>query len=331
MTLPDNSLCDFRDAEHESGVHIVEIFEEKHIWTALYESFRDMLFPAALPPLELTSTPLPVADRMAAKTNPWAFGSSTVVNSGVLAIVIFMGLKAAMNPGAKPVPPTTLDISAFNLTAPASGDSAHGGGGGGANALTDPLTGRPPKFEQNPIAPPQAPLVAQPLIAVQPAVAAPPNVRLPENESMPAIGVQSTTRVTMASNGQGGPAGIGIGQNDGVGPGKGPGYGPGRDGGTNGGIYAPGTGGVTNPVPLFTPEAEFSDEARRAKYQGACLISLIVDSRGYPQDPRVIQRLGMGLDEKALEAVREYRFKPAKKDGKPVAVRIIVEVNFRLF
>ena len=66
----------------------------------------------------------------------------------------------------------------------------------------------------------------------------------------------------------------------------------------------------------FTPEAEFSDEARRAKYQGVCLISLIVDAQGNPQDPRVIRPLGMGLDEKALEAVRKYKFKPAMKDGR---------------
>jgi TonB family protein len=88
---------------------------------------------------------------------------------------------------------------------------------------------------------------------------------------------------------------------------------------------------VTNPVPLVSPEAEFSDEARRSKYQGVCMISIIVDARGYPQNPRVTRSLGMGLDEKALEAVQRYRFKPAMKDGKPVASMISVEVNFRLY
>ena len=61
------------------------------------------------------------------------------------------------------------------------------------------------------------------------------------------------------------------------------------------------------------------------------MISIIVDSRGYPQSPRVVRSLGMGLDEKALDAVRRYRFKPAMKDGKPVPVMITVEVNFRLY
>jgi TonB family protein len=81
----------------------------------------------------------------------------------------------------------------------------------------------------------------------------------------------------------------------------------------------------------MTPEAEFSDEARRNKYQGICMISVIVDARGYPRNLRVIRSLGMGLDEKALEAVQRYRFKPAMKDGKPVAAMISVMVNFRLF
>jgi TonB family protein len=78
-------------------------------------------------------------------------------------------------------------------------------------------------------------------------------------------------------------------------------------------------------------EAEFSDEARRAKYQGVCLIQLIVDVHGDPLNPRVQRALGMGLDEKAMEAVRKYKFKPAMKDGKPVPVMITVEVNFRLY
>ena len=91
-------------------------------------------------------------------------------------------------------------------------------------------------------------------------------------------------------------------------------------------------GAVSQPIPLNSVEAEFSDEARRAKYQGICLISLIVDAQGNPQNPRVIRTLGMGLDEKALEAVRKYKFKPAMKDGKtPVPVMITVEVNFRLY
>jgi len=96
------------------------------------------------------------------------------------------------------------------------------------------------------------------------------------------------------------------------------------------GLYKIG-GNVSAPVALNMVTADFSEEARRAKYQGVCLISMIVDVHGKPQNPRVIRTLGMGLDQKALEAVSKYKFKPAMKDGKtPVPVMITVEVDFRL-
>jgi TonB family protein len=91
-------------------------------------------------------------------------------------------------------------------------------------------------------------------------------------------------------------------------------------------------GGVSAPVPVVSPEAEFSDEARTKKIQGVVLVSLIVDADGNPQNPRVIRSLGYGLDEKAIEAVKKYKFKPAMKDGKtPVPVMITIEVNMRLY
>ena len=90
--------------------------------------------------------------------------------------------------------------------------------------------------------------------------------------------------------------------------------------------------GVSAPVALNSVEAEFTDEARRAKYQGVCIVSMIVDPQGNPQNPRVVRGLGMGLNERALEAVRRYRFKPAMLNGRtPVPVMISVEVNFRLY
>ncbi len=97
------------------------------------------------------------------------------------------------------------------------------------------------------------------------------------------------------------------------------------------GLYRVG-GRISPPVVLHLVNAEFSDEARRAKYQGACLLSLIVDAQGNPQNIHVVRALGMGLDEKAIEAIRQYKFKPAMKDGTtPVPVQIIVEVEFRLY
>jgi TonB family protein len=83
---------------------------------------------------------------------------------------------------------------------------------------------------------------------------------------------------------------------------------------------------------LHSADAQFSDEARRAKYQGVCIIALIVDAQGNPQNIHVVRALGMGLDEKAIEAIRQYKFRPAMKDGTtPVPVQIAVEVEFRLY
>jgi len=115
-----------------------------------------------------------------------------------------------------------------------------------------------------------------------------------------------------------------------VGSGEGPGVGPGRGGGIGGGVFRVG-GGVSAPRAIATPDPEYSEEARKAKYQGVCVLMLVVGPDGKPRDIRVARQLGMGLDEKAIEAVKNWRFDPAMKDGKPVAVAINVEVSFRLY
>jgi TonB family protein len=88
--------------------------------------------------------------------------------------------------------------------------------------------------------------------------------------------------------------------------------------------------GVTAPRPLNSPDPEYSEEARIAGLQGKCVLSLVVDSEGKPQEVRVSRSLGKGLDEKSIEAVRNWTFEPARKNGKPVAVRINVVVTFRI-
>ena len=90
-------------------------------------------------------------------------------------------------------------------------------------------------------------------------------------------------------------------------------------------------GGVSAPRVLENPSPDYSEEARKAKYQGTVVLWLIVDSNGKPRDVKVARSLGMGLDQKAIEAVRLWKFQPAMKDGTPVAVQINVEVNFHLY
>jgi protein TonB len=262
-----------------------------------------------------------LSDRMATRTNPWALGSATVINGGIVALAILLGMRAAINH----FPPTPtgphIDISPLHIFAPAPARPSDGGNGGGSHDLIDPTEGRNPPFAVTPIAPPMVPIIFQPKLPEESTI----NIQLPEDNSMPNIGVHNST-VTLVSNGPGGPNGIGTGKNGAYGPGNGPGWGPGE----GNSIYVPGNG-VVAPTLLVAPEAEFSDDARRNKYQGTCVLSIIVDAHGIPQNVHVIRALGMGLDEKALEAVRRYRFKPGTKDGKPVPVLISVAVDFRLF
>ena len=110
--------------------------------------------------------------------------------------------------------------------------------------------------------------------------------------------------------------------------GIGSGIGSGSGGGYGGGARQIG-GGVIGPKIIYQPEPEFSEEARKAKFNGAVLVGLIVDQNGTPQNVHVIRGVGMGLDEKAMEAVRQYRFKPGTENGKPVATFLNVEINFQ--
>jgi TonB family protein len=315
---------------HELDAFLGKAFEEKPIWTGLYESVRDVFFPVKLPPLELTSTPIPVPDRMKVKANPWAIGISTGLNLAILAVVLFfLGKKIVESVTKPPEVTTNIDVGNFKFQGP-KGAAAGGGGGGGDHSIIDPTKGHLPPRVKNPVEPPQVQTVDKPLLPVPAAIDVQKELTLPDNPNLPLVGVTKSANVQLASNGQGGGTGIGTGYGGGIGSGNGNGLGPGQGGNFGGGLEHVG-GGVSAPVPLNSVEAEFSDEARRAKYQGVCLISLIVDTQGNPQNPRVVRTLGMGLDEKALEAVRKYKFKPAMKAGRAVPVMITVEVNFRLY
>ena len=98
---------------------------------------------------------------------------------------------------------------------------------------------------------------------------------------------------------------------------------------SGGGVYRIG-GGVSAPQLVFKVEPEYSEEARKAKFQGTVVLYVVVDEKGQPRDLKVVRPLGLGLDQKAIEAVQKWRFKPGLKDGRPVSVSAQIEVNFRL-
>jgi len=126
---------------------------------------------------------------------------------------------------------------------------------------------------------------------------------------------------------QGPPSG-GRGAGRGMGDGRGDGIGPGADAGL--GSHAERWLGVTPPVVIHQVEPAYPDEARKAKFQGSVLVAVELDEQGRVRRVRVIQPAGLGLDEKAMEAVKQWRFKPATRDGRPVSVPASIEVSFHL-
>jgi TonB family protein len=169
----------------------------------------------------------------------------------------------------------------------------------------------------------------QPKLEVAPTIVVPPQVHL-QQPNMPDLGDPLSHLPTVASNGTGSGGGIGAGSGGGVGVGQGPGFGAGHGGGTGGGAFRVG-GGVSAPKAIYSPDPEYSEEARKVKHMGVVVLWLVVGPDGKPRDIRVVRTLGLGLDEKAIEAVKNWRFEPALKDGKPVAVQVNIEVNFHLY
>lgn len=113
------------------------------------------------------------------------------------------------------------------------------------------------------------------------------------------------------------------------------GIGRGRDGagdedGIGGTLAAVAGGSITGPVPIYNPDPEFSEEARKAKLQGQVVLEVVVDTDGRAHRIRVRAGLGLGLDEKAIEAVESWRFRPGHRNGKPMAVPATIYINFRL-
>jgi TonB family protein len=218
------------------------------------------------------------------------------------------------------------DISPYVL--PPSTTKSGGGGGGGDRDKLAATKGALPKLSREQVAPPAVVVRNDnPKLPVEPTVVVPPEIKLPQ---VGQLGDPLSNVLGPPSNGTGSGGGIGSGSGGGVGSGQGPGVGPGWGGGIGGGAYRVG-GGVSAPRALFAPDPEYSEEARKAKYQGTVVLWVVVGPDGRVQNLRVQRTLGMGLDQKAVEAVKQWRFEPARKDGQPVAVQINVEVNFRLY
>src|SRR5579864_4395620 len=206
------------------------------------------------------------------------------------------------------------------------GKQAGGGGGGGDASKLKASAGTPPKASLQPqIVPPtvEVPKV-QAKITATPTIVA--DLKFPQTNQ---VG-DPLSKLMIPSNGTGVGSGIGSGSGGGIGSGSGGGLGAGSGGNFGGGVFRVGNG-VTKPEAIYAPEPDYSDEARKAKYQGTVVLTVIVGADGRVHNAQVSRSLGMGLDEKAKEKIMVWKFKPATKDSKPVPVEVNVEVTFNLY
>jgi len=291
------------------------IIKEEGVFSSLWSSIRDVFFPVKLPPLVLESKPIAVVDRMKTKQNPAATGSAIAIYALIILLIAWLLHKKIQF--AAPV--KQMQVTELTVPPQAPPKAAAMGGGGGQRGPTPVTKGTPPKFADTQIVPPNKPPLIEPKIKIQPTIEVQQDVKMAS--SVPQIGIASSPLVGMS---------MGNGSGTGLGSGNGSGLGPGSGGNTGGGPRRIG-GGVSAPVLIYSVEPEFSEEARKAKVAGNVLVNLWVDTQGNPSHVHVIRGVGMGLDEKAAEAVRQYRFKPAMENGRPVLVELNVEVNFQIF
>ncbi len=300
------------------------------LWKCLFGNLRDTLFPEKLPPLKLVSQPIAVADPLAVKRSPASSVISFLMHAGIFALIVWFVIQTRnhiVSPQKVEVTPIYVPPYIPPVTIPTP-QSMGGGGGGGFHQVVEASKGHLPPVEKTPLNPPEL-QVDHPKLAVAPAIVMPQQIRIPDN-NMPNLGSTQSQQVVMTSQGSGSGSGFGQGVGGGIGSGSGSGIGQGTVGGYGGGVMTVG-GGVTAPAVIHRVEPELTDQARRTKYQGVVSIGLIVDAQGNPEDVHVVHHLGMGLDEKAVEAVRQYKFKPAMFRGHAVPVQLVIEVNFRVF
>jgi len=202
-----------------------------------------------------------------------------------------------------------------------------GGGGGGGRSPLRASKGDLPRFAQRQFVPPSTLRPEfQPVLMMEATLVAPAEARIP-NAVLERIG-DPFGREGPPSDGPGSGGGIGAGNGGGIGDRTGPGFGDSDGGGVSfsGRVGA----GTIAPVLLYKVEPEFSEEARKAKYQGTVVMTIEVGEDGKAHAFRIVSGLGLGLDEKAMEAVAQWKFRPGMRNGRPVRTAATIEVNFRL-
>ena len=229
------------------------------------------------------------------------------------------------------------DFKPQEIDMPKAAKKAGGGGGGGRNQPTPPSQGQLPKFSLAPpiIAPTTRPTLTPPLLPVMETVQVDP--RLEKKRDDLAVTGLPTGVPGPPSDGPGSGSGIGTGKGGGVGSGDGTGVGPGRGGnmgggdfGLGGGSGAPATAVDMKPVMLNRPRPNYTEEARKNKIQGVVVARLLVGADGSVKQVKIARGLADGLNEEAIRAAYQIRFKPAMKGGQPVSYWQAIEIEFNL-
>jgi protein TonB len=263
--------------------------------------------------------PFGFAESVKTPRRSWSMGGAVVAHVVVLAVVLALASERTA-PYRRVMTPVEM-VETVELTPPPRlmPQPKVAGGGGGQPDHAPVTAGHLPKFSTEQLLPPKAPPTVDPKLVVEPTVVA-QDLKMADNK-MPDLGSPSSTLKGFSmGNGMGG--GIGSGNGNGIGPGSG--------GNAGDGVMEVG-GGVSPPKVIYQVDAEFSEEARKAKFSGDVYVSVIVDEQGRPTHVHVSRGVGMGLDEKAVEAVRQYKFKPAMLKGKPVKVAVDVNVVFNIY
>jgi protein TonB len=296
-------------------------------WPSVGSSPPDMHSSNSLAPLDATSRPIFAIDAFAFKSDKKARAISFAIHVVGITLVLALALRVhtrIMPQAATTVTPMDFKISIPPISLPVARPMG-GGGGGGARELVEADKGRTPLIAKIQVTLPQIIRNDHSKLEVEPTEV----VKIPDSNNLPNLGMAQSPQIALASQGRGSGSGFGQGIGGGIGAGHGSGVGPGSGSGYGGGITSVG-GGVSAPQVIHSVEPEFTEDARRANYQGSVSIRLIVDSQGNPQDVRLANHLGMGLEEKAIEAVKQYKFRPAFYQGHAVPVQIVINVDFHL-
>jgi len=326
QSQPNDPIPNSAD-DHLNRLFCAEI--EDPWYHAFIRNVKEFFNPPKLPPLEVTSKPIPVKDIWGLYgRKKQSFMMSTGLQVAVVALVFVLTASKTVRTAVKNTVLYAVDLAPPEVKMKPQPKTSQGGGGGGDRSPLPASFGKLPKFALKQFTPPVAVYNnMNPKLAMEPTLIGDPNTQV-ANVDYPLYGDPLSKYMT-PSNGQGSGGGIGNGKGGGVGNGDGGGYGPGKGGGVGGGVFRVG-GGVSAPVLLSKTEPEYSEEARKAKHQGTVMLYVQIDPSGHATNIKVVKSLGLGLDEKAIEAVQKWKFAPGKKDGKPVTVEATIEVNFRL-